>query len=121
MENLFTALLPVQSASFCKFFRAFLLPKNRPRRLWQSPRSAFGACFIALFLFQRWSIQTPLLALFRAAIHYQMQTEMAANVASNSEKALTGGLLSDLERISKTAHEAIGFTYTPLEQLAALQ
>ena len=31
---------------------------------------AFGACFIALFLFQRWSIQTPLLALFRAAIHW---------------------------------------------------
>jgi hypothetical protein len=52
---------------------------------------------------------------------YQMQTEMAANVASNSEKALTDGLLSELERISKAAHEAIGFTYTPLEQLAALQ
>ena len=27
----------------------------------------------------------------------------------------------ELERISKAAHEAIGFTYTPLEQLAALQ
>ena len=26
-----------------------------------------------------------------------------------------------LERISKAAHEAIGFTYTPLEQLAVLQ
>ena len=52
---------------------------------------------------------------------YQMQTEMAANVASNSEKALTDGLLSELERISKAAHEAIGFTYTPLEQLAVLQ
>ena len=52
---------------------------------------------------------------------YQMQTEMAANAASDSEKALTDGLLSELERISKAAHEAIGFTYTPLEQLAALQ
>ena len=44
-----------------------------------------------------------------------------ANAASDSEKALTDGLLSELERISKAAHEAIGFTYTPLEQLAALQ
>ena len=52
---------------------------------------------------------------------YQMQTEMAANADSDSEKALTDGLLSELERISKAAHEAIGFTYTPLEQLAALQ
>ena len=52
---------------------------------------------------------------------YQMQTEMAANAASDSEKALTDGLLSELERISKAAHESIGFTYTPLEQLAVLQ
>ena len=52
---------------------------------------------------------------------YQMQTEMAANAGSNSEKALTDGLLFELERISKAAHESIGFTYTPLEQLAVLQ
>ena len=52
---------------------------------------------------------------------YQMQTEMAANAGSDSERSLTDGLLSELERISKAAHEAIGFTYTPLEQLAALQ
>ena len=32
-----------------------------------------------------------------------MQTEMAANAASDSEKALTDGLLSELERISKAA------------------
>ncbi|MFR8333623.1 MAG: hypothetical protein ACLU9S_15730 [Oscillospiraceae bacterium] len=38
-----------------------------------------------------------------------------------SEKTLTGGLLSDLEQISRQAHEAVGFTYAPLEQLAALQ
>lgn len=52
---------------------------------------------------------------------YQMQTEMAANAAAESEKALTDGLLAELEHISRAAHEAIGFTYTPLEQLAALQ
>ena len=46
---------------------------------------------------------------------------MTANVTSDSEKALTDGLLFELERISKAAHEAIGFTYTPLEQLAVLQ
>ena len=52
---------------------------------------------------------------------YQMQTEMAANAASDSEKALTDGLLSELERINRAVHESIGFTYMPLEQLAALQ
>lgn len=52
---------------------------------------------------------------------YQMQSEMDANAASESEKALTDSLLAELERISRAAHEAIGFTYTPLEQLAALQ
>ena len=52
---------------------------------------------------------------------YQMQTEMAANAVSDSEKTLTDGLLSELERINKTVHESIGFTYMPLDQLAALQ
>ena len=52
---------------------------------------------------------------------YQMQSEMDANAASESEKALTDSLLAELERISRAAHESIGFTYTPLEQLAALQ
>lgn len=52
---------------------------------------------------------------------YQMQTEMAANAGSDSEKALTDGLLSELERINRAVHESIGFTYMPLEQLAALQ
>ena len=52
---------------------------------------------------------------------YQMQTEMAANAGSDSEKALTDGLLSELERINRAVHESIGFTYMPLDQLAALQ
>ena len=30
-------------------------------------------------------------------------------------------LLQDMEQISRQAHEAVGFTYIPLEQLAALQ
>ena len=50
-----------------------------------------------------------------------MQQDLAGAAQSDSEKTLTGGLLSDLEQISRQAHEAVGFTYAPLEQLAALQ
>lgn len=52
---------------------------------------------------------------------YGMQQSLAASAQSDSERAMTDELLSDLEQISRKAHEAIGFTYTPLEQLAALQ
>ena len=52
---------------------------------------------------------------------YGMQQDLAGAAQSDSEKALTEGLLSDLEQISRQAHEAVGFTYAPLEQLAALQ
>ncbi len=52
---------------------------------------------------------------------YEAQQKLAAEAQSDSEKGLTDGLLNDLEMISRQAHEAVGFTYTPLEQLAALQ
>lgn len=52
---------------------------------------------------------------------FGMQQSLAVSAQSDSEKALTDELLSDLEQVSRKAHEAIGFTYTPLEQLAALQ
>ncbi len=52
---------------------------------------------------------------------YGEQQKLAASVQSDSEKALTDGLLADMEQVSRKAHEAVGFTYTPLEQLAALQ
>jgi len=52
---------------------------------------------------------------------YEAQQKLASEVQSDSEKDLTDGLLTDLEGISRQAHEAVGFTYTPLEQLAALQ
>ena len=51
---------------------------------------------------------------------YQMQKELAASAQSDAETQLTADLLADLEDISKKAHEAVGFTYTPLEQMAAL-
>lgn len=52
---------------------------------------------------------------------YGMQQDLAASVQSDSERVLTDGLLADLEQISRQAHETINFTYTPLDQLAALQ
>ena len=52
---------------------------------------------------------------------YNEQQKLAASAQSDGEKALTDGLLADMEQISRKAHETAGFTYTPLEQLAALQ
>jgi len=52
---------------------------------------------------------------------YQMQTKLAADCQSSNEQQMLDTLLNDLEKVSKTAHEAVGFTYTPLPEMAALQ
>ena len=52
---------------------------------------------------------------------YSDQQKLAGEAQSNSERQMTNGLLTDLESISRQAHEAVNFTYTPLDQLAALQ
>ena len=52
---------------------------------------------------------------------YGMEQFLAASAQSDSEKALTDELLNDLEQTSRKAHEAVSFTYIPLDQLAALQ
>lgn len=52
---------------------------------------------------------------------YQMQKEVEAAAQADNEKALAAQLLSDLEDVSRKAHETVGFTYTPLSQLEALQ
>lgn len=52
---------------------------------------------------------------------YEMQQNLEASVQSDSESALTTGLLNELEQISRQAHEAVNFTYVPLEQIAAVQ
>ena len=52
---------------------------------------------------------------------YSDQQKLASEAQSDSEKKLTDGLLTDLEIISRKAHEAVGFTYTTLGELAALQ
>lgn len=50
-----------------------------------------------------------------------MQKKLEAEAQTDNERALTAELLQDMEQISRQAHEAVGFTYIPLEQLAALQ
>ncbi|WP_300605111.1 AAA family ATPase [uncultured Oscillibacter sp.] len=52
---------------------------------------------------------------------YGMQQDLANAAQSDSERALTDGLLTDLEQINKQAHEAVNFTHVPLEQMAAMQ
>ena len=52
---------------------------------------------------------------------FEMQKKLEAEARTDSERALTAELLQDMEQISRQAHEAVGFTYIPLEQLAALQ
>ena len=52
---------------------------------------------------------------------FGMQQGLAGAAQSDSEKALTEGLLEEMEQISRRAHEAVGFTHMPLEQMAVLQ
>ena len=52
---------------------------------------------------------------------YGTQQELANSSQSDSETALTAELLDDLEKINRSAHEALQYTPIPLSQLAALQ
>lgn len=52
---------------------------------------------------------------------YQMQKEVEAAAQTDAEKTLAAQLLSNLEDVSRKAHETVGFTYAPLPQLEALQ
>ena len=52
---------------------------------------------------------------------YGDQQKLASEAQSDSERQMTGGLLTDLESTSRQAYEAVGFTYALLEQLAVLQ
>lgn len=51
---------------------------------------------------------------------YGMYEALLQKAESDSEKAMLDDLLSDLEKDSKIAHEAVSFTYAPLRQLAEL-
>lgn len=52
---------------------------------------------------------------------YRMYQELMPTAQSDSEKDMLSELLSDLESISRSAHETVSFTYAPLDQLADLQ
>ena len=52
---------------------------------------------------------------------YRMQQQLAESAQSWNETSMTDALLADLEQISRQAHEAVGFTYMPLAEQAALQ
>jgi len=52
---------------------------------------------------------------------FGMQQKLEAEAQSDNERALTAELLQDMEQLSRQAHEAVGFTYIPLDQLATLQ
>ena len=52
---------------------------------------------------------------------YQMQNDLRANIQNDAERQLIDDLLADMEKVSKGAHQTVGFTYAPLDQLAALQ
>lgn len=51
---------------------------------------------------------------------YKMQQELVTAAQSDAEVKLTTDLLNDLEDINRKAHEPLGYTYTPLSQMAAL-
>ena len=51
---------------------------------------------------------------------YGMQQNLAAAAQGNNESALVATLLDELEQISRQAHDAVSFTYVPLEQIAVL-
>lgn len=52
---------------------------------------------------------------------YQMQEDLRNGTQSESETTMVDVLLQELEKISRCAHEKVGFTYMPLEQMTALQ
>ena len=51
---------------------------------------------------------------------YQMQSKLAADCQGSNEQQMLDTLLNDLEKVSKNAHETVGFTYMPLQEMAAL-
>ncbi len=52
---------------------------------------------------------------------YRMRQDLDNAVQSDSERALTDGLLEDLEQINRQASGAINFTCLPLNELAVMQ
>ena len=51
---------------------------------------------------------------------YLLYRELAGKAQTDSDKAMLGDLLNDLERGSRAAHDKNGYTYASLEELASL-
>ena len=52
---------------------------------------------------------------------YGFYRDLSAKAQSGNEKAMLDGLLADLEKGSRSAHEKYGYTYASLEELAEFQ
>ena len=50
-----------------------------------------------------------------------MQEDLRNGAQSLNETTMVDALLQELEKVSRCAHEKVGFTYMPLEKMAALQ
>ena len=52
---------------------------------------------------------------------YNQVTALSRDAQSDRDREAVQGLLDDLEDMSRQAHNAVGFTHTPLSEIAALQ
>ena len=52
---------------------------------------------------------------------YGLYRDLAGKTQNDSERAMMGALLTDLENVSRSAHEKNGYTYASLEELAEFQ
>ena len=52
---------------------------------------------------------------------YRLYTDLLAKAQTDSEKAMMGGLLDEIEKDSRAAHESHGYTYATMKELAELQ
>ena len=52
---------------------------------------------------------------------YGFYRDLSVKAQSGNEKAMLDGLLADLEKGSRSAHEKYGYTYASLEELAEFQ
>ena len=52
---------------------------------------------------------------------YRLYTELLSKAQTDSEKAMMGALLDEIEKDSRAAHEGHGYTYATMKELAELQ
>ena len=52
---------------------------------------------------------------------YRLYTDLSAKAQTDTEKSMMSGLLDEIERDSRAAHENHGYTYATMKELAELQ